>query len=199
MRSQPETNPVCSIDGCDRPAGTRGWCSRHYDRWKRHGDPLGGAPGRGHARAFMESAFSYEGNDCLIWPYCKVHNGYGCINISGRKYIVSRLVCAEVNGPPPTPGHEAAHSCGNGHLGCVNPRHLRWASRAENMQEMVDQGRSCRGERHARSKLSKADVISIKAMLGKVSQSEIAEKFGVNQSTIGRISTGEIWSWLEAA
>lgn len=32
--------PMCIIDGCDAPARTRGWCTRHYYRWKRHGDPL---------------------------------------------------------------------------------------------------------------------------------------------------------------
>jgi hypothetical protein len=147
----------------------------------------------------MESALSYGGDDCLIWPYCKVHNGYGCINMNGRRHIVSRLVCAEVNGPPPTPAHEAAHSCGNGHLGCINPRHLSWKTRADNQKDRIFHGTHNRGERNHSAKLSKADVIAIKAMLGKVSQSEIAEKFGVNQSTIGRISTGEIWSWLEAA
>lgn len=31
----------CSIEGCDRPVKTRGWCNAHYLRWRRHGDPLG--------------------------------------------------------------------------------------------------------------------------------------------------------------
>lgn len=35
---------VCSIDGCEKPPRSRGWCSRHYDRWRDHGDPLGGKP-----------------------------------------------------------------------------------------------------------------------------------------------------------
>lgn len=31
----------CLIAGCDRPAnGARGWCSTHYQRWYKYGDPL---------------------------------------------------------------------------------------------------------------------------------------------------------------
>ena len=32
---------TCSIAGCDKPVYvlSRGWCSTHYHRWKRHGDP----------------------------------------------------------------------------------------------------------------------------------------------------------------
>jgi hypothetical protein len=31
---------TCSIEGCDEPHLCRGWCSKHYQRWKHHGDPL---------------------------------------------------------------------------------------------------------------------------------------------------------------
>jgi hypothetical protein len=34
---------TCSIDGCDGPARKRGWCEKHYSRFKAHGDPLKGA------------------------------------------------------------------------------------------------------------------------------------------------------------
>lgn len=32
--------PACSIPDCGKPSIARGWCSRHYTRWHRHGDPL---------------------------------------------------------------------------------------------------------------------------------------------------------------
>lgn len=39
---------TCSIEGCEgiagRPGTARGWCSKHYNRWQRWGDPLGGRP-----------------------------------------------------------------------------------------------------------------------------------------------------------
>lgn len=33
---------TCSVEGCDDPHTARGFCKRHYRRWRRHGDPLGG-------------------------------------------------------------------------------------------------------------------------------------------------------------
>lgn len=39
---KPKRGRVCVIDGCDKPVDSRDWCSAHYTRWLRHGDPLGG-------------------------------------------------------------------------------------------------------------------------------------------------------------
>lgn len=37
---------TCSVDGCAKPARTRGWCSAHYERWRRNGDPGPAGDGR---------------------------------------------------------------------------------------------------------------------------------------------------------
>lgn len=33
-----DAEPVCDVDGCERPEATRGWCTAHYARWLTHGD-----------------------------------------------------------------------------------------------------------------------------------------------------------------
>lgn len=32
---------TCGIDGCNDPIAARTWCSNHYKRWRKYGDPLG--------------------------------------------------------------------------------------------------------------------------------------------------------------
>lgn len=31
---------TCSVPECEKPVDARGWCNKHYKRWKFHGDPL---------------------------------------------------------------------------------------------------------------------------------------------------------------
>jgi 5-methylcytosine-specific restriction endonuclease McrA len=38
-------NIACSITDCGSPLVARGWCSKHYTRWKRYGDPVYRIPG----------------------------------------------------------------------------------------------------------------------------------------------------------
>src|SRR5690606_20841041 len=95
--------------------------------------------------------------------------------------------------PRPTPRHEAAHSCGNGHLGCCNPRHLRWASHVANMADKVEHGTHQIGEKHGMARLTENDVRYIRKMRGKVSQQKVAAQFGVTFSAISCVQRRATW------
>lgn len=48
-RVNTEGGPVCSVEGCDRPRKSRGWCNTHYERWRTNGDVQADDPVRPHA------------------------------------------------------------------------------------------------------------------------------------------------------
>lgn len=188
---------TCSIQGCTKPVHGRDFCMAHYLRWYRHGDPLAGGSSKGVAQKFLDQAIAHEGDDCLIWPFYRTKEGYGGINKGGRCRIVSRVVCEAVHGPPPFEGAQAAHSCGNGHLGCVSAKHIRWATYQENREDMIAHGRSLRGERSHYATLKAKEVKEIRKRLKQESQRLLAKEYGVTPSAITSIATGRSWGWLE--
>jgi|KBSMisStaDraftv2_1062788.scaffolds.fasta_scaffold00032_28 hypothetical protein len=146
----------------------------------------------GDLPAFLEKACAYQGDECLLWPYGRTAKGYARIGAKNfGTVLVARIVCKRVHGEPPTPKHDSAHSCGNGHLGCVTPKHIRWATRSENYADSVEHGTASRGERNGRAKLTWKLVEQIRKSRG--SQRLLAAKFNVDQRTVGRILRREIW------
>lgn len=196
------SNTICKIEGCDSSAlyadrGRKGFCRIHYSRIHRHGDPNGGRTAPGDVLRFINDvALNFKGKECLAWPFSTDGKGYGQVVIDGGHTRAHRYICRLVKGTPPTPSHLAAHSCGKGHLGCVNPRHLSWKTHAENMADMVAHGSSTRGERHSNAKLTEENVMAIFRMKGSAPLSVISKKFSVRTSTVSRIHTGRRWSFL---
>lgn len=189
---------ICSVPGCGKSGRiTRGLCNSHYHRWSTYGDPLGGGTSHGEPeRYFRENVLTYDGNDCLDWPYALNAYGYAVLRLEGKAALVSRLVCEHEHGPAPSADHQAAHSCGRGKLGCVTKAHLRWATQAQNEGDKLVHGTDNRGERHWHSKLTEEDARAILGLKGKMLQREIAELYGLKQSTVSNIHTGKLWGWL---
>ena len=187
---------MCDIEGCHKPVVARGWCEAHYTRWKRYGNPLTRVKMRGDAiRFFNEVVLTYEGDECLKWPYTTDNKGYGWVSVEGVGKKAHAAVCEAIYGPRPQ-GKVAAHSCGKGHEGCCTKNHLRWATRKENGEDMVKHGTSSRGERQGASKLKSEEVLKIFALKGTMTQKQVAAIYSVNQNHIGRIWRGEQWAWL---
>lgn len=150
---------------------------------------------RGEARSYFESVvLTYTGDECLIWPYARSPKGYAVMKNRHGSNIVSRAVCEHVNGPGPTPSHDAAHSCGNGREGCVSQQHLRWATKAENSADRDAHGTTPRGAALPQTKLSPEDVRAIRAAPGV--QRVIAEQFGVTQPMVSLIKRGKARTWV---
>lgn len=189
---------ICAVEGCSKKHDSHGYCSAHAHRFRRHGDPLGGTTARGAAQRFMEEVvIPYQGDGCLAWPFGNNGKGYGTFHVKRRAVSASTYACEKAHGPRPTPQHEAAHSCGKGHLLCCNPRHLRWATTKENHADKLRHGTVMLGEKNNSAKLTADQVRAIREMLGRTPQHEIARRFGVQQMTISKIARGKTWGWLK--
>lgn len=178
----------CSVDDCRTPSHAWGLCQTHYDRLRRHGTLDGVGTPKGEVAGFVQHAAQFSGDDCLPWPYSKHPNGYGRINVKGAVRGAHSVVCELAHGPSPN-GTEAAHACGV--RACVNPRHLRWATSAENKSDALRHGTRPRGERHGQAKLTEAEVQVIRHSTA--SQRKLAERFSVSQRTISLILRWETW------
>lgn len=186
----------CSIPGCSSLARRRGWCTKHYHRWRAHGDPLKLlTAAQGELRDYLDNVvMAYEGDECLMWPFSRDSHGYGALRFEGRTCKVHRVVCELVNGPPASPNMHAAHSCGRGAEGCCTKRHLSWKTHAENMADTVLHGTSRAGERNPLAKLTSAQVAEILELNGTVTQRALARQFAVSQATISRVVLRRNWT-----
>lgn len=195
LPNKPREKRLCSVDGCGRPYCAKGLCVMHWNR-RKNGLPMGdGTPYQTPHRTLLNWLVehrAYSGDECLTWPFARTPQGRaGTVEMDGQKYEASRAMCILAHGNPPFPGAEAAHSCGKGHEACVHPKHLRWATRLENVADMYVHGSICRGEKHYAVKLTEDDVRRIRA--DDRNSSELAPLFGVTRSAIRSIRQRRSW------
>lgn len=194
---------ACRVPDCDGNAdhsvrGARGYCRRHYRRVIKYGDPCKfSSLSPGERLKWLEQHVTYAGDDCLIVP-ARTSRGYTSVISNGVREFAHRWMCRQVNGAPPSNKPLALHSCGKGHLGCVNPKHLYWGDRHDNVADGVEHGSFARGEGHWLSKLTKNDVLQIRRDLESgMSLSKTARKFNVASTTISGIKRGDSWAWYQ--
>lgn len=147
----------------------------------------------GQSAGEFERLASTQTDECVDWPYARTSAGYGAITVAGKQESTHVLACVRRHGQPPTDQHEVAHSCHN--RLCMNARHLRWATRAENAGDRLADGSLRRGERCPTSRLTAAQVVEIRLLYasGTVTQRQVAKMYGIAQTTVSGIVRKVRW------
>lgn len=148
--------------------------------------------GRESVRNWMDRHVAYHGDDCLNWPFAKNWNGYGILKYKDRITYAHRVMCELAHGEALSDRHVAAHQCGRGQNGCVNPRHLKWKTPAENQHDRKMHGTSNPTKTWNRQKsIISAEVRhQIIGLKGKKNQREIAALFGISYQHVSLIQRG---------
>lgn len=91
---------ACDVDGCDRPSRARGMCARHYDRWRKYGDP-----GDGVIRFKASKQFR-----CKACGMCRSHSVwisgglcpscYGIVRRGGELTVNTAATCPMCDAQP---------------------------------------------------------------------------------------------------
>lgn len=76
--------------------------------------------------------------DGQVLPQTLNRNGYRRVRVRGRWFMVNRLVCEAMHGPPPTRKHQAAHV--NGDRTDNRASNLVWKLPAQNSQDRKRHG-----------------------------------------------------------
>lgn len=115
----------CSVDGCERAHGSKGYCRMHYERVRRFGDTELHGAGRkpqDPVTRFMAKVHPNPVTGCWEWQGHVAASGYGTFRIdSGRRGPAHRRGWELLRGPI-DPGLQLDHLCRVRH--CVNPDHL---------------------------------------------------------------------------
>lgn len=85
--------------------------------------------------AFVERHRDHKSHDCLFVP-AAAKDVPAQVDFGGRNIRAARYMLLLTKGTPPEADMECRHLCGNGHLSCVNPAHLAWGTRGDNISDM---------------------------------------------------------------
>ena len=136
---------------------------------------------------------------CWLWTGATTRGGgYASIRVDGKDQLAHRVSLQIHLGRAITKGLDVAHApiiCHTRH--CVNPSHLREATRSENVLDTYIDGTMIRasGAAHKRPRhLTEDQIRAIR--VDTRPQKVIAEEYDVDQSRISCIKSRKIYTWV---
>lgn len=139
---------MCSVEGCDRPAIARGWCSPHWTRWSKTGDVQADVPivrklRLPPAERFWQYVDRRGADECWPWTGHTIA-GYGQFRTAGKgsKQVQAHRFGYELLVGPISDELTLDHQCHDSavcrlgtkcpHRLCCNPAHVLPATRGDN-------------------------------------------------------------------
>jgi hypothetical protein len=131
--------------------------------------------------------------ECWPWTRAIDEYGYGTLSLGDHKVKAHRFAYFATH-QDANPALNVCHSCDNPR--CCNPAHLWLGTQSENNHDKVIKGRHPDGFVGPTIKLNTDQLNEI--LESKESTRSLARKFGVHDTTIHRIRSGERWSHVTA-
>ena len=124
------------------------------------------------------------------WPWKGSVERYGRFTLPGRRTRYAHRLAYEQRVGPIPGGIQVRHTCDN--PVCCNPAHLVLGTQAENLADMVERGRSKRGEKHWNVRLTEEEVAAIRADIRP--STVVGPEYGVHPRHVRRIRQGVRWA-----
>ena len=186
---------ICVVEECETTANRLKYtlCEKHYYRQYRHGDvdTTERIVGNDEKR-FWSYVKKGSTNECWEWQGGVSTWGYGVINIKG-KLRGAHLFSKEIaEGKQKPKSLDTCHTCDN--RICVNPKHLYWGTRQQNIDDAWARDRMPHGEDAPQAKLSESEVVQLREeYAADASIPDLIEKYRIAESTIRGIVLGYKW------
>lgn len=131
-------------------------------------------------------------DSCWNWKAGKKGGGYGVFYLDGALRGAHRVALYLFKGLSINTPMDAMHSCDN--PGCVNPEHLTYGSRFDNMRDASRKGRTRNvsdwtGAKNPKAKLTDEQRQSVEEKIATgVRTAQIAGEFGITQVRVQQIA-----------
>jgi hypothetical protein len=131
--------------------------------------------------------------NCYFWTASQQTGRYGQFNYRGKIMLAHHFSFEMATGDKLAPGEKLLHSCD--HPLCVNPKHVRKGTSADNSKDMVEKGRSAYGDKHGLAKLTWLEVDDMRSKYesNKYRISDLARLFHISQSQVSLIVHNKVW------
>ena len=132
-------------------------------------------------------------DDCWNWNAGTSNKGYGRFAFQGKTRFAHRVSWLIANGSIKNAnsyhGVCVLHRCDN--PPCVNPKHLFLGTHQDNINDMVNKGRSNLGSKHGKSSLTESSVEFIRSC--GLRSTALSRIFKVSPNTISEARFGRTW------